>query len=56
MHQDYKAVAFFDLDGTLLNDQSTLDQEVIEKIKELKENQVLPIICTVRTNCEITEI
>lgn len=56
MHQDYKAVAFFDLDGTLLNDQSTLDQEVIETIQELKENQVLPIICTGRTNCEITEI
>ena len=29
---DYKALAFFDLDGTLLNSQSKLDQEVIEGI------------------------
>ena len=37
---DYKALAFFDLDGTLLNSQSKLDQEVIEGIHRIRENGV----------------
>nr|WP_274377538.1 HAD hydrolase family protein [Lactococcus lactis] len=41
---DYKALAFFDLDGTLLNSQSKLDQEVIEGIHRIRENGVLPFL------------
>ena len=52
----YKAVVFFDLDGTLLNSTSTLDEEVIQCVTKLKENNVLPVICTGRTDCEIKEI
>ena len=51
-----KAVVFFDLDGTLLNKQSEVDAEIIETIQKLKENNVLPVICTGRSLVEITEI
>ena len=53
---DPKAVVFFDLDGTLLNRQSTVDEEIIETIAKLKENNVLPVICTGRSLVEITDI
>lgn len=53
---EYKAVVFFDLDGTLLNEKSTLDHDVIDCVKQLKANNVLPVICTGRTDCEITDI
>ncbi len=42
---DYKALAFFDLDGTLLNSQSKLDQEVIEGIHRIRENGVFTFHC-----------
>ena len=53
---DYKALAFFDLDGTLLNSQSKLDQEVIEGIHRIRENGVLPFIATGRGHFELDEI
>lgn len=56
MKEKYHAVVFFDLDGTLLNNQSLLDEDVIQAVHQLKEQQVLPVICTGRSNCEIEEI
>ncbi|MCD6633484.1 Cof-type HAD-IIB family hydrolase [Lactococcus cremoris] len=53
---DYKALAFFDLDGTLLNSQSKLDQEVIEGIHRIRKNGVLPFIATGRGHFELDEI
>lgn len=44
---DYKALAFFDLDGTLLNSQSKLDQEVIEgihRIRKMVSCLLLPLV------------
>ena len=53
---DYKALAFFDLDGTLLNSQSKLDAEVIEGIHRIRENGVLPFIATGRGHFELDDI
>ena len=52
----YKAIVFFDLDGTLLNEVSQLDDEVIEAVHQLQQNNVLPVICTGRSDVEIKEI
>ncbi len=53
---DYKALAFFDLDGTLLNSQSQLDGEVIDGIRKIRDNGVLPFIATGRGNFELDDI
>lgn len=50
---DLNGVVFFDLDGTLLNNQSKLDSDVIEAIQALKNNNILPVICTGRSPHEI---
>ncbi|KRK39055.1 Cof-type HAD-IIB family hydrolase [Loigolactobacillus bifermentans] len=52
----YRALVFFDLDGTLMNAQSRLDPEVQQAVRQLKQNNVLPIICTGRSPHEIQEI
>lgn len=51
-----QALAFFDLDGTLLNENSKITPEITKAISRLKENQVLPIIATGRTIIEIEPI
>lgn len=51
--KEYRAITFFDLDGTLLNGQSQVDDEVAEAMKELKRNKVLPVIATGRSEVEI---
>lgn len=53
---DYKALAFFDLDGTLLNAQSQLDQEVIDGVHRIRENGILPFIATGRGHFELDAI
>jgi Cof subfamily protein (haloacid dehalogenase superfamily) len=53
---DYKALAFFDLDGTLLNRQSQLDDEVVQAIHKIRENGVLPFIATGRGHFELDSI
>lgn len=52
----YEAIAFFDLDGTLLNEKSQVSSEVGEAIGQLKKNKVLPIIATGRNEREIQQI
>ena len=52
----YKALAFFDLDGTLLNGQSQLDPDVIDAIHEIRRNGVLPFIATGRGHFELDNI
>lgn len=51
-----KALVFFDLDGTLLNDQSKIDSDVIEAIQTMKENNIIPFIATGRSPIEIQKI
>lgn len=53
---NYKALAFFDLDGTLLNANSQLDEEVISGIHKIRENGVLPFIATGRGHFELDSI
>lgn len=52
----YQALAFFDLDGTLLNEHSQITPEVSQAMLQLKENNVLPVIATGRTEIEILDI
>lgn len=54
--EKFKAVCFFDLDGTLLDAQSTITPEVATAMEQLKANNVLPVIATGRTEIEIKEI
>ena len=51
-----KALVFFDLDGTLLNDQSKIDSDVIDAIQTMKENNIIPFIATGRSPIEIQKI
>jgi Cof subfamily protein (haloacid dehalogenase superfamily) len=52
----YRALAFFDLDGTLLDNHSQITPEVAEAITRLKQNNVLPIIATGRAEPQIQQI
>lgn len=54
--ENIQAVAFFDLDGTLLNDKSQITPEITRAINSLKTNNVLPMIATGRTVVEIEHI
>lgn len=56
MQMIYKATAFFDLDGTLLDDKSQVRPEIKEAMTQLKENNILPVIATGRTEVEVAAI
>lgn len=49
----YKAVVFFDLDGTLFDNEKNVSKENIAAINELRANHILPIISTGRNIFEI---
>lgn len=49
----YKAVVFFDLDGTLFDNEKNVSDENVAAINELRENNILPIISTGRNIFEI---
>lgn len=51
-----KGIAFFDLDGTLLNEHSDVTIETSQAIIQLQENNIIPVIATGRTNLEVKEI
>ncbi|MGX7030246.1 Cof-type HAD-IIB family hydrolase [Vagococcus zengguangii] len=53
---EIQALVFFDLDGTLLNDQSQITDDVAQSLKKMRENGIIPFIATGRTNTEITDI
>ncbi|MFD0896662.1 Cof-type HAD-IIB family hydrolase [Loigolactobacillus binensis] len=52
----YRALVFFDLDGTLMNPQSQLDADVRAAVHSLREQNILPIISTGRSPGEIPTI
>ncbi|EOT43075.1 MULTISPECIES: Cof-type HAD-IIB family hydrolase [Enterococcus] len=52
----YKATAFFDLDGTLLDDKSQVRPEIAQAMTQLKANNILPVIATGRTEVEVAAI
>lgn len=51
-----KGFVFFDLDGTLLNAQSQVDDEVVVALQELKANGYEPFLATGRTPADVTHI
>ncbi|WP_068676341.1 Cof-type HAD-IIB family hydrolase [Oceanobacillus sp. Castelsardo] len=51
-----KGFVFFDLDGTLLNNKSDVDPNVIKVIDDLEKNDYEPIIATGRTVFEVRHI
>ena len=53
MQENYQGTVFFDLDGTLLNNDSQVDDSVAKAVRELKENNYLPVISTGRSPIEI---
>ncbi|MGX7132340.1 Cof-type HAD-IIB family hydrolase [Enterococcus songbeiensis] len=52
----YRALTFFDLDGTLLDAHSQVTPEVADAMQQLKQNDILPIIATGRTEPEVRHI
>lgn len=53
MQKNYRGTVFFDLDGTLLNSHSQVDDSVAQAVHKLKENNYLPVISTGRAMSEI---
>lgn len=51
-----KAIVFFDLDGTLLTSDVTVAKSTIDAIELLHKNNILPVIATGRTVCEVQHI
>jgi Cof subfamily protein (haloacid dehalogenase superfamily) len=49
----YKAVVFFDLDGTLFDNQKNVSDDNIAAINQLRQNNILPVISTGRNIFEI---
>lgn len=47
---------FFDLDGTLLNQESLVAPSTLTAITKLKANNIIPVIATGRSNAEITKV
>ena len=47
---------FFDLDGTLLNAKSELDQEISEALESMKRKNIIPFIATGRSPLEIEHV
>ncbi|EOH93283.1 cof-like hydrolase [Enterococcus haemoperoxidus ATCC BAA-382] len=53
---NYRALVFFDLDGTLLDAESTISKENHQAILQLKKNNILPLIASGRSPKEIQQI
>ncbi|GHU36249.1 hydrolase [Bacilli bacterium] len=53
INKTYHAMAFFDLDGTLLNKNSQLDEEVIQALHHIRRKGILPVIATGRGHFEL---
>ncbi|MGM0219684.1 Cof-type HAD-IIB family hydrolase [Enterococcus sp. AZ126] len=53
---NYKALVFFDLDGTLLDAESNLPKENHQAILQLRKNKILPLVASGRSPKEIKQI
>ncbi len=51
--QCIKRLYFFDLDGTLFDNEKNVSDENVAAINELRENNILPVISTGRNIFEI---
>ncbi|MBJ7523006.1 Cof-type HAD-IIB family hydrolase [Lactobacillus sp. CRM56-2] len=52
----YQAVVFFDLDGTLMQDDKTVAASSVRAIQQLRANHVLPVIATGRNVFEVQDV
>ena len=51
--EQFRAVVFFDLDGTLLRDNKSVAPDTVKAIGDLRKNDVLPVIATGRNVFEV---
>lgn len=51
-----KAIVFFDLDGTLYNSNHQIEPSSLDAIRQLQQNNILPVIATGRARSEIKDI
>lgn len=56
LRKDYLGTVFFDLDGTLMNAQSEIDDSVADAVHELHANGYLPVISTGRATNELQHV
>ncbi|OCG27821.1 hypothetical protein A9G11_12030 [Gilliamella sp. wkB108] len=56
MSKKPEAIVFFDLDGTLFNSQIEVLPSTLEAIIKLKHNNIIPVIATGRTPCEVANL
>lgn len=49
-------IVFFDIDGTLVNDEKRVPQNTVEAIAELKKNGVEPVIATGRAPTSLSRL
>lgn len=56
MSNKLEAIVFFDLDGTLFNSQIEVLASSVEAIRKLKQNNIIPMLATGRTPCEVTDL
>ncbi|MDF7670739.1 Cof-type HAD-IIB family hydrolase [Orbaceae bacterium ESL0721] len=56
MNSKPDAIVFFDLDGTLLTSNVDVAQSSIDAMHALRSNNIMPIIATGRTACEVAHI
>lgn len=52
----YQALAFFDLDGTLLNHHAQVPSEIAPAMEQLRANHILPIIATGRAEYDFASV
>lgn len=52
----YRAMAAFDLDRTLLNDEKKIPNENLKVLKQLRQNNILPVIATGRDRFEVQDV
>ncbi|WP_294613471.1 Cof-type HAD-IIB family hydrolase [uncultured Gilliamella sp.] len=56
MSKKPEAIVFFDLDGTLFNHQIDVLPSSLEAIAKLKKNNIIPVIATGRSPCEVADL
>ncbi|KRN28987.1 HAD superfamily hydrolase [Lactobacillus selangorensis] len=52
----YQGIVFFDLDGTLLNDEKQVPQENLAALAQLQKNNILPALSTGRNLFELKDL
>ncbi|OCG05189.1 Cof-type HAD-IIB family hydrolase [Gilliamella sp. wkB112] len=56
MNEKPDAIVFFDLDGTLFDSHLNVLSSSLEAIIKLKKNNIIPVIATGRTKCEVIDL